>query len=306
LGLIQRYFFQQICNRPEGDSLALGGILCCWPDVRVTDKQKILLYNPVWPGAITYSEALWCGRPGYDPRFQSVLPGKNTAAWQYFHEFEHRLVQQRDRFFKGEPFPFAAFSGIEWRMTGPDSSARSIPDSSGRSIPVTGGVVNCDSLVTQYSLPDKVPETIYLSTFIYCRKPTSIHAWIGFETPARSNRQSAGIPPSGQWDANGGSIRVNGQLLPGPRWRQPGGQRYLTPTWGKPANEIPYTDEEFYWTRPPATIGLREGWNKIQISIPRTYKAQNWMSVFVPVKLDNTGRWVEDLSVHLVRDPAFH
>jgi N-acetyl-beta-hexosaminidase len=43
--LIQRYFFQQICSKPSGDSLALGGIICCWPDVRVADKSKIPLYN---------------------------------------------------------------------------------------------------------------------------------------------------------------------------------------------------------------------------------------------------------------------
>ena len=158
-----------------------------------------------------------------------------------------------------------------------------------------------DALIDPVKKSDLANETMYITTNIYSAKTKTMHAWIGFETAVRSNRRSAGIPPIGKWDANGGTVWVNDKELPAPEWENPGGNRYLNPTWETPANEIPYTDEEFYWTRKPATIQIQKGWNKIRIRVPRTYKDQAWMSVFAPVKLDAHNRWVEDLS--LICDP---
>ena len=100
--LIQRYFFQQICSKPSGDSLALGGIVCCWPDVRVEDKSKIPLINPVWPGSITYSESLWCGRPDFRPDYMNALPPAGTEANNHFREFEQRLQKHKQLFFSND------------------------------------------------------------------------------------------------------------------------------------------------------------------------------------------------------------
>jgi hexosaminidase len=308
LNLLQRYFFQQVCNRPQGDSVALGGILCCWPDTRVIDKENISLHNPVWPGALTYSEAIWCGRPAFVKAYMSVLPDKNTLPWQHFNEFEKRLAAHRDRFFKGEAFPFAAFSQVTLSLSGPfvitpDQAADTAmaPEATAngqtKTIPLTGGVQMMDELIAHYHLPDSTFETLYVITELYSETAKEIHAWIGFETPARSTRLSAGIPAAGKWDANGGNVWVNGQPLPAPQWLQPGANRYLTHTWEKPGNEIPFTDEEFFWSRPPATLSLQKGWNIIRIAVPRSYKEQNWQCAFVPVKAGADGRWVEDLSL---------
>ncbi|NLU95506.1 family 20 glycosylhydrolase [Chitinophaga sp. Ak27] len=306
LNLIQRYFFQQVCNRPQGDSLALGGILCCWPDTRVVDKEKIPLHNPVWPGALTYSEAIWCGRPGYNGSYMQVMPGKNTLAWQHFHEFEKRLAFHRDHYFTDTPFPFAAFSEVTLSLSGPfartagepaDASFAPEAGSMGTVYPLTGGVQMLPEVIKYYHLPDSTLETLYLSTEIYSETARQIYAWIGFETAARSTRLSAGIPAAGQWDANGGSVWVNGKPLPAPQWQQPGANRYLTHTWERPGNEIPFTDEEFFWSRPPAAIALQKGWNRILIRVPRSYAEQNWQCAFVPVKVGPNGRWVEDLSL---------
>ncbi|CAL1518922.1 beta-N-acetylhexosaminidase [Chitinophaga sp. MM2321] len=308
LNLVQRYFFQQPCGRKEGDSMALGGILCCWPDVRVDDKEKILLHNPVWPGAITYSEAVWCGRPTFVKTYLDVLPDRKTIAWQHFNEFEQRLANHRDRFFKKEPFPFVAFSDLTWQLYGPYIRTNDQPDSAtfapekagsnpGKAITVPGGIVMVKSLIEQYALADSALETIYVTTEVFSNTAREIHAWIGFETAARSDRMSAGIPAAGQWDANGGTILVNNKAVPAPQWLQPGANRSLMHSWGKPAEEVPYTDEEFYWSRPPAALQLKKGWNKIMMRVPRSYKRQNWMCVFVPVKLNGDGRWVEDRSL---------
>ena len=311
LFLIQRYFFQQICNKPEGDSLALGGILCCWPDTRVDDKTKIPLYNPVWPGALAYIEAAWCGRPCFEQRFMSALPEKGTIPAEYFREFEERLGRHRDLFFRNEYFPYVQFGNIEWQMTGPfrrgkDDLQGKIfapetgenPDLSVRSAKVTGGVLRFAGWISKDELTEEAGETVYLTACIESRKAMTIHAVLGFEVAARSNRRSSGIPMNGQWDANGGAVFINGSELKGPQWNNPGGNRYLHHTWETPANEIPYTDEEFYWSRPPAAIALKKGRNTIVVRVPRLFNEQQWMFTFVPVKKQN-GRWVEDLTVEV-------
>lgn len=310
---IQRYFFQQICNRPVGDSIALGGIVCCWPDARVDDKQKILLHNNVWPGAITFSEAVWCGRPQYSGTYMNRLPAIGTEANKYFTEFEKRLSKLRQLFFTGEHFPYVQFGNIEWTMTGafhrgkddsvnvafaPEKKSASIPDTI-HTKKVTGGILRFSEWLDEKKLSNPANETVYLTAYIFSDKAKQIHAITGFETAARSNRRSAGIPQNGKWDANGGAIFINDKELPGPVWENPGGNRYLQATWEQPANEIPYTDEEFYWSRPPASISLQKGWNKILIRAPRTYNNQNWLFAFVPVKKDKDGRWLEDLSVKI-------
>ncbi len=308
LNLIQRYFFQQVCNRPQGDSIALGGILCCWPDTRVVDKEKIFLYNPVWPGALTYSEAVWCGRPSYNRDYMLVMPAKNTIAWQHFNEFEKRLGWHRDRYFASVPFPFAAFSNVSMKLMGPfvrtaeqspeeGFAPEHNPGTSAVSYPLTGGVHMIPELIKHYRLADSTFETVYLAAEIYSTKAKQAHAWIGFETPARSTRLSAGIPVAGKWDANGGNVWVNGIALPAPGWQYPGANRYLVHTWERPGNEVPYTDEEFSWSRPPAVLPLKKGWNKVLIRVPRSYKEQNWQCIFVPVKNGPDGRWVEDSSL---------
>ncbi|OIR12218.1 beta-hexosaminidase [mine drainage metagenome] len=312
LSLIQRYFFHQICNQPDGDSMALGGTLCCWPDTRVDNKQKILLYNPVWPGAITYSEALWCGRPENAYQYMNMLPSKNSEAGKYFHEFETRLAKHRDHFFTKENFPYVQFGNIDWRMTdifslhkgesfesvfSTEEISKKIKEYSEKTRLVTGGVLRLDGYFEPKKLSNDSIETIYLTTYLFSKESKKIYAWLGFETPTRSNRRCAGIPQIGKWDANGGTIWVNDKVPEAPKWENPGAYQYLKATWETPANEIPYTDEEFYWTRKPATIYLKSGWNKIVIRVPRTYNEQAWMSAFIPVKLNGNGKWVEDGSV---------
>ncbi|MGD9563293.1 MAG: family 20 glycosylhydrolase [Pyrinomonadaceae bacterium] len=309
LTLTRRYFFQQIGNRAVGDEIALGGILCMWPDVRVDDKRKIFEHNPVWPGTLAYSEAVWTGRPRFGKEYMDAMPSPETEAGSHFAEFEQRLARHRDRYFKSEPFPFVQSSHIKFHMFGPYTRGKDEPidkpfapekngqDSSPeRSRTVYGGVFRVDELIGK-PLQAEAVETVYLETEIFSRQAKQVRAWVGFETPTRSSRKSAGIPANGKWDSNGATIFVNGKELAGPRWQNPGRNRYLQETWFLPANEIPYTDEEFYWSRKPAAIDLKKGWNKVLIRVPRAYKGQSWMAAFVPVKLDANRRWVEDLSV---------
>ena len=309
--LVQRYFFQQICNRPVGDTAALGGIVCLWPDVRVEDKSKIALHSALWPGALTYSEAAWCGRPGYDLTYINALPARGTAAYADFREFEGRLSRHRDRFFSAMHFPYVQFGNSEWILRGPyrrkptDSAFQAFApelepaNDTGRLSIITGGILQMSNRTDPKALSVVPDETVYLTGYIYSEAPREMHAILGFEAAARSNRRSGGIPQNGKWDANGGAVFINGRELPGPQWSNPGGHRYLNATWYLPPNEIPYTDEEFFWSRPPARIPLKQGWNEILVRMPRAYRDQRWHFAFAPVQKSPEGRWVEDPTIRI-------
>ena len=52
---------------------------------------------------------------------------------------------------------------------------------------------------------------------------------------------------------------------------------------------MPYTDEQFFWTREPAQIPLKAGKNTITISCPRVFNAAIWIAAFVPMTQDGNG-----------------
>lgn len=321
LQLVMKYFFRQPAHQPAGDDKALGGILCCWPDVYVEDKTNIFRHNPVWPGMLAFSESIWGGRPVDAPQHSAVQPMENSVAGKHFREFGSRLAAHRDGYFAKLPFPFVKTSRIPWRIAGPFERAQGVatdtgfePEKSiqpnytvgGRTISwqeTRGGTVVLRDRDGQGVMPHKgPPATAYALTYIHAQQAGTTHAWIGFETPARSNRQCAGIPPVGKWDAFGGQVWINDAPLPAPKWKQPGKYQYLKPTWFAPANEIPYTDEEFYWTREPAEIHLRAGWNKVLLRVPRGYDAQSWSFTFIPVKRAGD-RWIEEEGPRFSTDP---
>jgi hexosaminidase len=320
LGLVQRYFFHQPCRRASGDSRALGGILCCWPDVRVDDKRKIFLHSPVWPGALAYAEAVWNGRAVHGAGYLGLTPQAATPAWRALREFESRLAAHRDRYFSGEPFPYVQFGHVPWRVVGPFTRGTNDPPDlafapereirdeypeAGRWkawTERTGGWLNFRAIVGGKGPYDRM--TMYALTYLHSATSGTARAWLGFETPGRATRRCGGIPPSGEWCAHGGALFLNDRKVPGPAWKQPGANRFLAHTWGSPANEIPYSDEEFYWARDPAEIPLQAGWNKILLRVPCGYADQNWSVTFVPVREGEGGRWVEDLTVPLAACPA--
>ena len=276
LKIVEKYFNWRPCFVEQGDDRHLGGILCCWPDVRVEDKANIFRHNAVWPGLLAFSESTWRG-------------GSPKTSYS---EFESRLAVHRDSYFKNLPFPFVKSSHIPWQVaTGSDQ----------RTIlyrffgPVDSSVTSVKSGFVDFKsngLPDA--SAGYAQTYFFSPTAGSRRAWIGFESPARSNRQSGGIPAYGEWTAFGANVWINGTPVKPPTWKNPSTRQYLKPTWSHPANEDPYEDEEFYWTREPAEFAVKPGWNRVLVRVPKGYPEQRWTFTFVPVKLSSYSRWIED------------
>ncbi|BCU76328.1 beta-N-acetylhexosaminidase [Luteolibacter sp. LG18] len=316
---VQRYFFRQPARRVLGDDKALGGILCCWPDIRVADKVNIFKHNPVWPGTLAFAECFWHGRPADAKALYSVQPAAETPEGKAYREFENRLAAHRDAYFAGQPFPFVKTSQLSWQVLGPIPRGKDEPGDNAFEPetkiqpsytigtasyawkPATGGTIMLSDRGKEGVLPRSGISTAYALTYVHVKQARTLDAWIGFETPNRSNRQCGGIPAAGKWDAFGAQVWVNDQPLPAPAWKNPGAHKHLSPTWFAPANEEPLEDEEFYWTREPSKVELKAGWNKVLLRVPFGYGAQNWSYTFIPVK-QSGGRWIEDESVKVSAD----
>ena len=322
--IVVRYHFMQTCRVPKGDAIRRGGILCCWPDVHVADKSLIPAQNGVWPAVLAFAQNTWHGRDDSEPRAATTLPAPDSPLGREFVRFESRLALHRDTFFAGVAFPFVRAAHLSWRTVGPfpaDMPAETTPEAKiagtyaagDRRLAwktVFGGVIPVDLFAPAKPDPKRkgaagtVPGVAYALTYVYTDGPRTLLAQVGFETPARSNRQYAGIPAAGSWDANGGTIFLNDAPAPAPAWKNPGTHRLARPSWNTPQELLPIEEEELYWTREPATFTLKAGWNKILVRIPAGHAARKPWFAFFPVKQDASGRWIEDDSVRFAAEPS--
>lgn len=294
--LVNRIALNMACGKPNGDSLALGGIICCWPDVKVDRKENIFRHNPVWPAVLAFSERYWRGGKLSNVNNPNLLE-MNDSTMVLLADLESRMMIHKNHYFMKEPFPWSANSMIRWNVAVPfkfskywNSGKESLQigelpqDLKWRSF--SGGTIDMESVRRDEKVDNIDSLMAFAYSKIFSQSDMDVSCWIGFETPARSNRQYSGIPQTGSWDANGGDIWVNGCRVAPPDWQNPGGYKCLSPTWARPEEEIPYTDEEFYWTRNRVNVHFKKGENVVLVKVPKLYKSQRWTFTFVPLSTE--------------------
>ena len=304
-----RYFMHELCGAEGADGKAMGGVLCLWNDVRSDDKERIFPHNGMPEGLLGYAESGWVGgdRDGCDAHDRLV-------------EFEKKISLHRDKFLTDWNVRWVANAHIPWNVEilcdAQASENECVEGELRKNVPVekrllaksqawggcvdvnaicrSMGIVNEKALLTDDKLTGVEAR---LTTELYVERDTVITAWIGFDSPARSNRRSDGIGEQGRWeysarvfvkDAN--SEAQGREIFPSKPWNEPGMYRYHHNTWNKEPNELPYTDEQFFWMREPAVVPLKAGWNMIEIRVPCIQLSRTWMSAFVPVTVHRDGR----------------
>lgn len=301
--MVRGFFFRQLGGKAKGDAQALGPILCMWPDVRVDDKSKIERHNAQWPGVLAFAERAWKGCPQSGDQYASHLPPAGTEARKAFDLFEKRLLDRGSRF---TSFPYWAHSGLQWNITESVSQkdTKAIEETRQKMIsgangvpltPLDGACMLLRSRKTNDGLYQKIAPgtTLWAQMKLTSPDERKQHFIVGFDAPSRASRRSSGIPQNGQWCATGVKIWLNGKEIPGPQWKEPGKYRYLNDTWFQPPNEIPFVDEEFWWTREPVVFTLKKGINTFVMELPYDGAYQNWGACLIPVKKEND-RWVTD------------
>lgn len=293
---IAQLYFDRICNKPKGDSLALGGVLCCWNDNNVNQPSDILAQNPLYPGMLTYSETTWKGQPAdFGDQFLAKLPGRENPLYDQFASFEERLTSHRDLYFQGKPFPYVRQSEIVWSLAGPydkdkdraligkiEESRCNIPmevDGVAWKAPCMGGTLHINHFFGYPSYITAKKGIVYATSQLWSPENQEVDCWIGFHDWSRSGGRRGGpFPNPGQWHNTDAKIWVNGKEIAPPVWNHPGLQAK--------SEEIPFTDENYFF-RKPTKISLKKGWNRILLKVPGEEKGWKWMFTFVPVRFQN-------------------
>lgn len=254
-----KVFLHKACAQDVPDTTnALGGILCLWNDVRVDDKTRIALHNGMINGMMVYAERFWNGGEG---------------SWDELSEFEDKMSYHKNHIVKNHDVRWHPNATTSWKIKidGNDT------------LYARGGAVDVNDLCTENSITVGDTVSAWAFTNINSECDTTIKVWVGFEAPARSNRISGGIGPQGKWE-NQGRLFVNDEeYFPTQKWNEPEKYEFHFNTWHKPEEELPYTDEQFYWMREPLSIDLKQGDNKIKLYIPKTFRGQRWSFGFLKV-----------------------
>ena len=247
-----KVFLHTACAQEIPDTTnALGGILCLWNDVRVVDKTRIALHNGMINGMMVFAERFWNAANG---------------SWEELIAFEDKMSFHKNTLLKNHDIRWYPNAKTIWKIKINEYDT----------LLAYGGAIDLDDLSAQNSIVINDTTSAWAFTEIHSDHDTCVKAWVGFEAAARSNRISAGIAEQGKWE-NGGRFFVNdNEISPSQKWNEPGKYKYHYNTWAKPEEELPYTDEQFYWMREPVIIPLKQGRNEIKMYIPKTFKGQRW------------------------------
>lgn len=250
---------------------ALGGILCLWNDVRVVEKKNIAMHNGMIQGMMAFSERFWRGGSGNAESDESLYPDPASEQGRALAEMEQRMMAHRNRYYTPDDIRWTANASLSWTIA-----------LGGRELTAWGGAIDLDALCRVNGIVADEQEQAIAETILTVDNDTTVRVWIGFDTPARSDRMSTGIGEQGAWE-NKGRCFVNGiEILPQVSWNEPGAYNYPFHTWHKAQEEEPYSNEQFYWMRPAVIIKLKKGDNHVKIVNPHGFKGQRWSFAFIP------------------------
>jgi len=271
-----KIFFHTLCGTGSADAYHLGGIVCLWNDVRVADKDLTALHNGLAGGVMAFSERAWHGGRAADcdlGPLGTLIPAPDSQEMQTFEAFQRRMLNHKRRFLKNGLSYWTPLHASEWQV-------EIVADTLRRSFSAYGDVLDLAALCKANDVPDNLDLTCRISRTIESPCDTVRYFKIGFEAPARSNRNSDGIARQGKWP-NYGSVTVNGIPIEPPLWNEPGAYRYHFNTWAKLEEELPYTDEQLYWMRAPIAVKLRKGANTVTLSLRRHFRGQHFQVSFI-------------------------
>ena len=279
-------------GKPRGDKIALGGTLCLWPDVNIgSEEMNIYRENPVFPALLAASENYWHGGMVRCREYWTHLPADtNETAFVQYADFENRMIEHRDLYFRDWPFPYVKQVNIVWKVIGTFDLTnhppveRDLRDSylvDGKTnhwVEARGATLHINHFWLGASvLPVAKEGVAYALTYVWSPRAQTVGFWIGFNDPIRSSRKGIPNPDQGQWSTVGSKIWVNDHEISPPHWKHPGAL--------KNPHETPFVDESYFF-RAPTRVKLNSGWNKILIKAPKTNKAFKWSVTCVPVRVD--------------------
>lgn len=277
-----RMFLHNPCDQAQGDSLAIGGILCLWNDTKAPGQDELVRNSSVWSGLLPFAERFWRGglTPQGAPKNPNLLPDPTSAAGLALAEFEGRMVAHRNVLMQeGEPFCWWPNASLCWRVSEPVAAGADTTGLTWHTL--YGGAIDVDAMLQSLGLEKPDSGVVWAELVIDVPRDTVLRAQVGFEAPSRSNRISDGIGRQGEWET-GSDLWLNGVRIEPPVWKEPGAYRFHFNTWAKPEEELPYTDEQLFWTRQPVELPLKAGKNTLRLCSRKVFAGQHWIFAVIP------------------------
>jgi len=272
-------FHRKIANLDKGSYGALGGIICMWPDRRVSRPADVFTQNPVYPAMLAFAERSWKG--GGSEGWLANIGIADSPQAKAFAEFEDRLLIHKVLNFSNISFPYVKQSSTIWKLYGPyenegDLHKKFDPENSyfdaNKSQPALsaiGGTI----ILRHWWAPQvkgildtpKENTTWYAMTQIWSDEDKLQDFWIGFNNLSRSYASDS--PDKETWDNRKSEVWINRKLIAPPLWKQAGVKGDL---------EFPFIDEGYEY-REPTKIQLKKGWNTILVKLPvGSFRGKDW------------------------------
>lgn len=267
----------RIYDKPQGSDDLAGVILAVWNDRFIQPEEDIIKQNNFYPNMLAIAERAWRGG-GYEyfDKNGTMLPAGNSEEFRAFADFESRMLQHKEKFFKGYPFAYVKQTNVKWRITDafpnggnlqktfpPEKELQDSYTYEGKTYgtreAIGAGIYLrhvWGTLIPGFYKSPQENHTAYAYTWVYSPKEQTAGAWIEFQNYSRSE---ADLPPlPGKWDYKGSRIWVNDNEIQPPVW---------TATHREKSNETLLGNENCV-VRPPQKIPLKKGWNKVVLKLP--------------------------------------
>jgi hypothetical protein len=294
----------KVLNVDEGSENIAGGIVAIWNDRLLENEEQIVLQNNFYPSMLAFAERSWLGRGSeyYDNRGTMLPTDTNDTVFKEFVDFEERMIWHKEHTLPNEPMAYVKQTNVKWQITDAfpnDGNLSQVfpPEEelnhnftyiykgeTYNSAPAIGASIYLrhvwGTLVPGFYKEPKENHTAYAFTWVWSPKKQEVGLWASTQDYSRSEKDLA--PAQGEWDYKESKIFLNDEAIAPPIWEN---------THTNLTNEISLKNENFV-ARPPLSVTLNEGWNKVLLKLPigkfatREIRLQKWMFTFVFVTPD--------------------
>jgi hypothetical protein len=294
----------KVLNVDEGSENIAGGIVAIWNDRLLENEEEIVLQNNFYPSMLAFAERSWLGGGSeyYDNRGTMLPTDTNDTVFKEFVDFEERMIWHKEHTLPNEPMAYVKQTNVKWQITDAfpnDGNLSQVfpPEEelnhnftyiykgeTYNSAPAIGASIYLrhvwGTLVPGFYKEPKENHTAYAFTWVWSPKKQEVGLWASTQDYSRSEKDLA--PAQGEWDYKESKIFLNDEAIAPPIWEN---------THTNLTNEISLKNENFV-ARPPLSVTLNEGWNKVLLKLPigkfatREIRLQKWMFTFVFVTPD--------------------
>ncbi len=281
----------------QGSAEVAGAITALWNDRKTATETDVVRQNNLYANVLATVERGWMGGGNQYIETGGVMLPNDGSEFEEFADWERRFLHYKSTWLAGEPIPYVRQTNVKWRISEPfpngglasavfppeECTDEILPDEfsyNGKTYSVgmaTGAGIYLrhvwGTLIPAYFAAPALNTTAYAWTYVYSPTAQTAGALIEFQNYGRSENDHA--PDAGNWDRKGSRIWVNGEEVVPPTWTNSG----LNIN-----SEVDLGNENFP-ARPPVSISLKAGWNKVFLKLPYVsacgIRLNKWMFTFV-------------------------